>query len=161
MVTIKWSNGDSNYKTTFYKPFKRLDNCNAAMFEVSNTTTQNALQHTIKVTRYGFVSYDTPICIITQFDDMTKGTTHFNVKVNRNMYNCSNSTIHQFVRFLRYSMGNLLTYHDIKHYDKQSGYYKDIAISDVVPMHIYWYDTIDLRYAMENLDAIWSTNHDI
>lgn len=158
MFKIKWENNLRKYETTFYKPFKRLDYCNAAVYEVEHTNTDNALHHTVHIVDYGFVSYDTPICIIRYYHDLNTNKDGYNVTVNRDMYRCSNSTIHQFVRFLR-MMGDILTYHDIKYYDKKSGLYSDIDASDAYPMHIFWSDTHSMRYEIEEtVHAIYHTN---
>lgn len=159
MFKIKWANDVNKYETTYYAPFVRLDNCNAAMYEVEHTSDNNALQHDMHIVHYGFVSYDTPICSIRYYHDLDTNKDGFNVTVNRDMYKCSNATIHQFVRFLRKTMGDILTYQDIKYYDAKSGFYKDIAIADVCPIHIFWSDTVSMRYAMEEtVHAIYHTN---
>lgn len=159
MFKIKWSNDINAYETTYYEPFKRLDYCNAAMYEIEHTSNDNALHHDMHTIYYGFVSYDTPICIVRYWHDLNTNRDGFNVTVNRDMYNCSSATIHQFVRFLRKAMGDILTYQDIKYYDKKSGFYNDIAISDVCPIHIFWSDTYPMRYAMEqHAHAIYCTN---
>lgn len=159
MFKIKWANDFNDYETTYYDPFVRLNSCNAAMYEIECTSNKNALQHDIHTIQYGFVSYDTPICIVHYRHDLNTNKDCFNVTVNRSMYNCSSATIHQFVRFLRKAMGDILTYQDVKHYDTKSGFCKDIAIADVCPIHIFWSDTHSMRYAMEeNAHAIYHTN---
>lgn len=159
MFKIKWLTEFNEYETTYYAPFKRLDNCNAAMYQVSRTSNENALQHDMLTIRYGFVSYDTPICSITYWHDLDTNKDGFNVTVNRDMYKCSSATIHQFVRFLRKTMGDILTYQDIKRYDNKCGLYNDIAIADVCPIHIFWSDTASMRYEMEEtVHAIYHTN---
>lgn len=159
MFKIKWENDVNTYETTYYEPFKRLDSCNAAMYEVARTSNENALNHTIHTIQYGFVSYDTPICTVNYWHDLDTNKDGFTITVNRDMYNCSMTTIHQFSRFLRKTMGDILTYHDVKYYDKKSGFYKDIAISDVCHIHIFWSDTQSMRYAMEEtVHAIYHTN---
>lgn len=159
MFKIKWANDINTYETTYYDPFKRLDSCNAAMYEVERTSNKNALQHDIHTIQYGLVSYDTPICIIRYYHDLDTNKDGFNVTVNRDMYMCSMTTIHQFSRFLRKTMGDILTYQDIKYYDNKSGFWNDIAISDVYPIHIFWSDTHSMRYTIENtVHAIYCTN---
>lgn len=150
MFSIKWNNGINDHVTTYGDVFKRLDYCNAAMYEIEYTdSTHNALQHTFHTIHSGFVSYDTPICSIRYVHDLDTNIDWYHITVNRAMYRCSNSTIHQFVRFLRYTVGDIITYQDIKEYDKRSGFNKDITIASVCPIHIFWSDTDSMRYAME------------
>lgn len=159
MFKIKWENDINTYETTYYNPFVRLDSCNAAMYEVEHTSDNNALHHRMHTVHYGFVSYDTPICSIRYYHDLDTNKDGFNVTINRNMYKCSSATIHQFIRFLRKTMGDILTYQDVKYYDAKSGFCKDIAIADVCPIHIFWSDTHSMRYAMEEtVHAIYHTN---
>lgn len=156
MFRIKWNNGINDCVTTYGDIFKRLDYCNAAMYEIEHTdSTHNAMQHTIHNIHYGFVSYDTPICSIRYWHDLDTNKDGYNITVNRAMYRCSNSTIHQFVRFLRYTVGDIITYQDIKEYDKRSGFNKDIAVASVCPIHIFWSDSDSMRYAMEQTGHAW------
>lgn len=159
MFKIKWATDINKYETTYYEPFVRLDSCNAAMYEIERTSNANALHHDIHTIQYGFVSYDTPICTVHYWHDLDTNKDSFNVTVNRDMYRCSMTTINQFSRFLRKTIGDILTYQDVKYYDKKSGFWKDIAIADVCPIHIFWSDTHSMRYAMEEtVHAIYHTN---
>lgn len=160
MFSIKWNNGIRNYSTTYYEPFTRLDYCNAGMYAISHTDSEhNALKHTIEYEEYGLVSYDTPICIINFMTDKDTNKSYIHITVNRNSYRCSNSTIHQFVRFLRKTIGNLITYQTIKEFDIKHPICKDIAVNDVVHYHLFWSDSVSMRYKMEqNAHAIYCTN---
>lgn len=161
MFAIKWQNDFNRYKTTFYG-FERFHNCNAAQVLSRATSDDNALGHVVTVEHSALVSYDTPICIVTYYHDRTTNRDGFNIDVNRNAYRCSNSTIHQFARFLRENIGDILTYQDVKRWDTQYPLHKDVPITDVVPIHIFWMDSHELRYRIEQVfnDCYWCTNID-
>lgn len=162
MFSIKWQNDVNRYKTTFYG-FERFHNCNAAQVSRCNTSDEhNALKHLLTFEHSALVSYDTPICIVTYYHDHDTGRNGFNIDVNRNAYRCSNSTIHQFSRFLRENVGDILTYHDVKYYDELLPTAHDVPIRDVVPIHIFWMDRYDLRNRIEHTfeDCYWCTNVD-
>lgn len=159
MFSIKWNNGINDYKTTYFGEFKRFHSCNAAMVEIEHTSNCNALGHDIKTVKYALVSYDTPIAYVWYHHDLTTNKDGFNVSINRDSYNCSSATIHQLSRFLRETMGDIFDYHDIKHYDKKYPLLKDVAIASYCPIHIFWCDSIDLRYIIEsNTNSAWATN---
>lgn len=159
MFSIKWNNGLTDYKTTYFNAFKRFHSCNAAMVEIEHTSNNNALKHDVKTIKYALVSYDTPIAYIWYHHDLTTNKDGFNVSINRASYDCSSATIHQLSRFLRETMGDIFTYHDVKHYDKKYPLHKDIAIASYCPIHIFWCDSIELRYLIEsNTLSAWATN---
>lgn len=159
MFSIKWNNGVVDYKTTYFNGFKRFHSCNAAMVEIEHTSNNNALKHDIKTIKYALVSYDTPIAYVWYHHDLTTNKDGFNVSINRDAYNCSSATIHQFSRFLRETMGDIFDYYDVKHYDKKYPLHKDIAIASYCPIHIFWCNSIDLRYIIEsNTHCAWATN---
>lgn len=160
MFRIKWNNGIYDYVTTYYEPFKRLDYCNAAWYEIENTDSKhNALGHKIHTIKYGFVSYDTPICLITYHHDIDTNRDCFNVYVNRESYHCSSATTHQLVRFLRKAMGDLLTYQDLRMWDDRYPMRHDLPIQAECFIHLFWSDAASMRYRMEQTaHAIYHTN---
>lgn len=160
MFSIKWQNDVNRYQTTFYG-FERFHKCNAAQIKRCNTSDKyNALNHLLTFEHSALVSYDTPICIVTYYHDHDTDRCGFNVDVNRNAYKCSNSTIHQFSRFLNENVGDILTYQDVKRWDIEHPFLNDVPIADVVPIHIFWMDSTELRYRIENVfpDSYWCTN---
>lgn len=159
MFSIKWSNGCSIFKTTYNDVFKRLDYCNAAMYTIKHIDDEkhNSNGHTYKIERSAFVSYDTPICYIIHWLDIYTGIDGFNIRVNKDSYNCSSSTIHQFVRFLRYVLGDIITYQEIKYYEKHSPYRNRTYIQDVMPISIFWVDDRELASCIDRDGASWVT----
>ena len=161
MFRIKWNNGYTDYVTTYYAPFKRLDYCNAAWYEIEETTSEyNALQHTIQYHEYGFVSYDTPICKISYWHDIDTNKDGYNVYVNRESYRCSSSTIHQLVRFLRRTIGDLVTYQMIKELDNEYPFFKDVSVPcDKTHIYLFWVEPDIMRHTMGQMaHAIYHTN---
>ena len=159
MFSIQWNNGMNDYKTTYFDGFKRFHSCNAATVEIERTSNDNALNHVIKTIKYALVSYDTPIAYVLYHHDLTTNKDGYTLHINRDAYDCSSATIHQFSRFLRETMGDIFTYHDVKHYDRKYPLLKDIAIASYCPIHVYWCRSIDLRYIVEsNTDSAWATN---
>ena len=159
MFSIKWNNGINDYMTTYFDVFKRFHSCNAAIAETEHTSNDNALHHDIKTIKYALVSYDTPIAYIVYYHDLTTNKDGYNLHINRDAYDCSSATIHQFSRFLRETMGDIFTYHDVKHYDVKYPLPKDIAIASYCPIHVFWCKSIDLRHIIEsNLYSAWATN---
>lgn len=160
MFSIKWNNGWSSFKTTYYGPFKQLNHCNAAWYEVASTDNKNnALKHTIKTIKYGLVSYDTPICIVNYHLDLNTNKDCFNIFINRESYRCSNTTIRQLSKFLRMVMGDLLTYQEIKAYDIKHLFNHDIVIKSYANIHLFWSDKHSMRYKMEqDVNATYCTD---
>ena len=164
MVNIKWSNGYSNFKTTYYKPFKRLDSCNAAWYEnvTMGNKDCNALGHDYKYETFGFVSYDTPIMFIWHAIDMTDNHDFYDIHVNLESFNCSSATIHQLVRFMRYVFDDCFTYQDLKSYCLEYGkIYKSLSFRSYISATIYFSDYHNLTTLMNSHDnATWITNYE-
>lgn len=139
MFKIKYCNGYSDRQVTFVAPFKRLNYCNAAYYHIET----NDGKYTIH--KYALVSYETPICRIVQFVNNETGKDRFNIFINRDSYRCSNSTIHQLVRFLRIAMGDLFTYKEIKYYENHCPYPNNCYISSYAPMHLTFLDGDTLK----------------
>lgn len=152
MFNIKYNNGCFNHKVTFYRPFVRLDSCNAAWYEVTKADNQhNALKHDILTGHYGFVSYSTPICYISYHLDRDTNRDYYHIFVNKDSYRCSSATIHQFVRFLRKVMGNLLSYHDIKAWELTG--LKSVNVRDCFSYSLHFTDSAELTARMATDDA--------
>lgn len=156
MFKIKYNNGYSDRQVTFVEPFKRLNYCNAAYYHKTHVSDAkyNSSGHSYTFHKYAFVSYETPICRIVRIVDNVTNKDSFKIYVNRDSYNCSNSTIHQLVRFLRIAMGDLFTYQEIKRYDGHCPYHNDVFIMSYAPMHLFFVDATTLH------DAILHDNND-
>lgn len=156
MFKIKYCNGYSNRQVTFVEPFKRLNYCNAAYYHNTHVSDAkyNSSGHSYTFHKYALVSYETPICRIVRIVDNVTNKDSFKIYVNRDSYNCSTSTIHQLVRFLRIAMGDLFTYQEIKYYDGHCHYYNDVFIQSYAPMHLFFVDATTLN------DAILHDNND-
>lgn len=136
MFTIKWNNGMNDYRTTYYQT-EEFD-------EETNTKYEN----------YGFVSYSTPICKVRYYHDLTTNKDGYHVYVNRESFNCSSSTIHQLVRFLRIAMGDLFTYQDIKWHDEHTGG-NCIHIMSYLPITLWWVNESIMRNTMASVHDAW------
>lgn len=156
MFKIKYNTGISNRQVTFTEPFKRLDYCNAAYYHKTHVTKPlKKIGHSYTVHTFAFVSYETPICRITRYIDNVTHNDFFNVYVNKDSYKCSNSTIHQLVRFLRIAIGDLFTYQEIKYYETHSPYKDYCYISSYAPIRLKFVNATVLN------DAILSDNDGI
>lgn len=168
MFKIRYNNSERNYITTYYSGFKRLRSCNAAWYKVVvNNDTHNALQHDMTFEHYGLVSYDTPILYIKRVLDNTTKTDFWSIHVAAAYYNCSRSTINHVSKFLHIVMGepeqpyssDLFTYHDLKKY--VNTYYTrgiyDAPIHSYFNGHIYFSDSVSLRYRMEEDNRYYAT----
>lgn len=150
MFNYTYNTGISDRRVTFLPPFKRLNYCNAAYYHIEKHTASKSIH------KYAFVSYETPICRIVRYVDNVTNKDCFSIYVNRDSYRCSNSTIHQFVRFLRIAMGDLISYQAIKQYEG----FTDIAIASYALMHLFFVDADTLHNAIlkdnENTTPYWS-----
>lgn len=150
MFTIKWSNDNSKFRTTYYGAFKRLDYCNAAYYQSLEYDDPKNTSYAV----YGFVSYSTPICKVRYYHNLTTNKDGYHVYVNRESFRCSSSTIHQLVRFLRIAMGDLFTYQDIKWYDEHTSG-TGIPINSCLPITLWWVDESIMRNSMARFDDAW------
>lgn len=144
MFAIRYNNCFSSRRVEFYEPFQRLNYCNAAYYQIMyvSNSEYNSNGHTHVITKHALVSYETPICRVVNILDTVTRKDVFIVYVNRDSYNCSNSTIHQLVRFLRIAMGDLFTYQEIKQY---AGYREnDILINSYAPINLRFVDECQL-----------------
>jgi len=164
MFNIKWSNGYSYFKTTYYKPFKRLDYCNAAWYEntIIGDTKCNALGHDMTYETFGFVSYDTPIMFVWHVIDKTDNYDYYHIHVNIDSFNCSSSTIHQLVRFMRRVFGDCFDYHTLKDYCNKYGYrLTSLSFRSYISGTIHFNRSNTLRDLMNEHDnAMWVTNYE-
>lgn len=150
MFSIKWNNGFSNFRTTYYGTFKRLGYCNAAYYQSEEHNEYENMKFKI----YGFVSYSTPICKVVYYHNLNTNKDGYSVYVNRESFRCSSSTIHQLVRFLRIAMGNLFTYQDIKWYDEHAAA-TPIDIASHIPITLWWVTESTMRSSMAGFDNAW------
>lgn len=156
MFKIKYNTGISDRQVTFVKPFKRLNYCKAAYYHKTHVSNAkyNSSGHSYTFHKYAFVSYETPICRIVRIVNNVTNKDSFKIYVNRDSYNCSTSTIHQLVRFLRIAMGDLFTYQEINAMMVNAPYNNDVFIQSYTPMHLFFVDATTLN------DAILHDNND-
>lgn len=157
MFKIKYNNGYSDRQVTFTEPFKRLNYCNAAYYHKTHVSPDkyNSNEHSYTIHKYAFVSYETPICRIVRIVDNITNADSFKIYVNRASYNCSTSTIHQLIRFLRIAMGDLFTYQEIKYYEHHCPYHNNCYISSYTPIHLTFTNATVLN------DAILADNNGV
>lgn len=164
MFKYEYNNGFSSRRVTFIPPFKRLNYCNAAYYHIEKQSDSkyNSNGHSYTIHKYAFVSYETPICRIVRYVDNTTNKDCFSIYVNRDSYRCSNSTIHQLVRFLRIAVGDLISYQDIKYYETHCPYHNDVVIRTYAPMHLFFEDENVLHNEIlkdnENTVPYWSAS---
>lgn len=107
MFTLKWNGDYATYKTVFADDWKRLDRCNAAVYE---SELYRGVGYDER--EYFLVSYASPIMsvLVRSYSD---GHVRFVIRVNEVQWNCSTSTIRHIGRFLK-RFGFPFTYHDVK-----------------------------------------------
>lgn len=111
MFTYEFNNGVTDFRVSFWAPFKRFHTCKAAIATKSDTYDN----YTNKIeTRYDYlVSYATPIALVKTV--FINGVLEYNdLFINDGSYDCSATTIKQLSRFLRESEHIDATYSEVK-----------------------------------------------
>ena len=123
MFSYNWTDENgNNYKVQFPKGWQRLNSCKAATYHTMHITepTKNALRDTVTHDTWYLISYGAPIAIVRAHHSDLLNNTNWTISLNEVYWNCSNTTIHHFSKFLAFVTGCPYRYMQVKNLMRSS-----------------------------------------